>query len=289
MGNCTSTFPSIPQETCSTCNVYFWLLVFASCYGVLVNLMLVYGLKKTTAKFKSWQLLQFLLGLVDITAILIYFVKTDGKVPKVVTAIVTSLSNILFLMEVFILALMVFCRFITISYPFQNNLISKYINKKMFTVTLCLVNLLVFTFLEAVIKIMGNTAIHMVYYITVIWLCFILMIIFNILSIKKLRKSSGPNSPSVRSTENNKKAVTTITMMTILTIMFSLPDNIFQIVELWRLFKGCQRATLSHYSKFVLAIYFFGMGVNSNVLLCRSSEIMNLMKKKLKIGKRTTA
>lgn len=167
-----------------------WVFFIAILYARLVNIILIYGLKKTTQKWKKLDLvtLQFLFKKFNV----VYYLGMYRRAQKIVLTVTSSLNNVLFLMEMFSFCLlMVFSRYINISYPFQNNFISKYINKNMFAVTMILVNLSIY--LHEAFKLWENL-IYILYYVTVdllnLFLC-----------IKKLRKIFERNGPCIRFTE----------------------------------------------------------------------------------------
>lgn len=272
-------------QYCITCTVFFWLLIVILCYVAIINAALMYGLMKTTREFKNPQRLQFMLAVSDLVTVL--FEVTMLSIQryvifkyKVLAIMVNALINMLFLSEIFIIALMVFSRYITISYPFQNNTISKFVNRKKFVLVSVLVYTLGYGLLEIAVQYMKIPT--MFFCVIFNWICSTVIVMFNILSIVKLRNNSVTDSTESRkSAENHTRAIQTLSMIAISTICLSLPNNVYQMMTLVLLFEKNYKLLIKllNYFEAILLLYLLGMGVNSHIVLCRSSKIMKLLKK----------
>lgn len=264
-------------------NVFFGIFIMITIYVVVINLALIYGLKKAARKpFGNPQLLQFALAIIDVAASvyisIFYFYLQENE--SLSSPILRSIGNVLFLWETFILALIVFSRYMTIRYPFRNNKISKFVARKSFLVASFLFYTLAFTFFEMYIYERKDYSVSF-YYAFFDMICFLLMVIFNILSIVTLKTSSIQKINGSRTRlERQKRAVHTLSLVTISMLIFSLPNMVGQQIYFTQFLKqhGKEMPLLPRYAKYLTAFFMLGMGVNSNIFLCRSSEIMKLMK-----------
>lgn len=282
-------------KNCLTCDVYFWLSIFTLLYGFIINLTLMYGLKKTMKKFKNAQLLQFLLAFTDLVMEVYYaflyvtlFHLQNLKNGKCILVInlLESIKNTFYIFEPFILNLLIFCRFITIIYPFQNNRISKIVNSKIFIV----ISLLIYGLVSSSVTIFITISIPRLFpgfHCASFLFFFSTMFVMNLALIIKLRKSSTLTNEETRSLKKQRKAVRTLTIVMITTVLSNIPVilMLLGIVLLVLEDKKTELAQLFDYIELVAIAFILGIGINSNVLLCRNAKIMKLLKTLFSINK----
>lgn len=278
---------------CITCNPFLWIFIIISFYVTTINAALMYGLTKTTKKFKNPQVLQFLLALTDVVVVVFagfvyvvpFYLRQSSRC-DVVTETLDAMRNILFAFEPFLLAFIILCRYITIYYPFQDRMLTKVIQRKRFIAGVLCLFIFGCVSLTFLFRSTGKfTVIKTLSYVVFNFLCFLSMVIFNNKSIRKVRNDSKNASiESIRSIEKHKRAVKTLTLMTISTICSNLPSKIFILTIGVVVSKGEMEMfdkMMLYGAEFCAAIYLLGMGVNSQIFVCRSSKIMKLIKKKI--------
>lgn len=99
---------------CITCNPFLWIFIIISFYVTTINAALMYGLTKTTKKFKNPQVLQFVLALTDVVVVVFagfvyvvpFYLRQSSRC-DVVTETLDAMRNILFAFEPFLLAFII--------------------------------------------------------------------------------------------------------------------------------------------------------------------------------------
>lgn len=277
-------------EKCLKCDVFFWIFIGISCYVGIANLTLMYGLKKTTKKFKNPQILQFVLALIDLIATIyfqfiyivpFYLQHLKNEKCRITIVLLRTIRNILYSFEPFILTLMIISRYVTICYPFQINL-QRIVNSNRHFISTILALFAMTGILTAIVMVIYQLSFSMQYVIAAIYyiLCFLSMAILNIRLILKLRNNCKRTCTNEISIEKQKKAVKTLMMVMASTICC---NTIYILVVLVKTIESyCGKTTameqLLDYIKFIYLLYFLGMGINSNIFLCRNSKIIRLIK-----------
>lgn len=281
-------------KSCLACDFSFWIFIIVWCYVVTINLTLMYGLKKTTKNFKNPQLLQFLLALTDLVVVVYYAIiyivpfylqDLQRDECEILMPLMQTIRSILFVFEPFILGLIIFCRYITICYPFQNNKLSHFVNSKQFIIILlaaftlgCILCATCMTLLKL------SDTIHFVSIVTYNLVCFLWMAVLNTGLILKLRNNCNLKSENMRSITKQMRAVKTLIMMMVTMICCNTPYLLVLIAHTIQSLGNDYNLLklLLDYIEFISAINMLGMGINSNILLCRNAEVIKLLKKKSK-------
>lgn len=275
---------------------YMWVHVVVVVYITIVSLLVMYGLKKTTRKFQTGQLLVFLISTTDLAIgfcivfeqyILPFILQSinDENWCRGIRKIFLMLEYVVESFELVLIALLVVCRYISIRYPFRNDKLSRFTTSKSFVAMSLILHgtcYTVFRITAEYYKTIQDATVIVLFSITNGY--FLIMATLNIRLIIKLtaQRDNNNNVGTQKCRKRQQKAIITITIMMVSTIATTAPLIIIQFITI-----NIYMEKDIHKMKVMLAnhsiwwcytLWVFGVGLNSNIYLCRSVKIMRTVR-----------